>query len=100
MEMMGVYRIELQDGAAEERFVAHMRDSVFQKSGALQLTRVTSGFDHELLRVEASPRHYAWFAKVHLVGDHKYDFNQWEAVQQHVKEYGTLVSIESYTLAA
>jgi hypothetical protein len=100
MEMMGVYRIELEDGAAEDRFVSHMKETVFQTVGALQLTRVTSGFDHELLKVDASPRQYAWFAKAHLVGDHKYDFHQWKAVQEHVKDYGKLVAIESYTLAA
>lgn len=100
MDMTAVYRIALLDGIADDAFIKHMREHVFSQANALKLTRTTSGFEHDLWKIEESPRHFAWLATVHLVSGHKYDFHQWETVQSHVKDFGHLIAIEAYTHAA
>jgi hypothetical protein len=62
--MTGVYRIALLPTADEQAFARHMTNVVFEKSGAMQLTRITSGFDHHL-QVHGNLRQYAWQATVH-----------------------------------
>lgn len=99
MDMTAVYRITLLDGVSGDAFIQHMRE-VFAKVDALKLTRTTSGFEHRLLQAAEAPGQFAWLATVHLVNDRKYDFHQWETVQAHVKEFGRLTGIDSYTHAA
>jgi hypothetical protein len=93
MTMTGIFRIALLPNADEKKFVDHMVGSVFD---TLQLTRVTRGFAHSLLKGEF--RQYAWLVTVDLVGDGNYDFNQnRERVEQSIAGFGLLLAIEAYT---
>src|SRR4051794_33670487 len=51
MTMTGVYRIALLPTADEQAFAKHMTNVFSKNSGAMQLTRTTSGFDHHLLKI-------------------------------------------------
>src|SRR4051794_2541121 len=63
MQMVGIYHIALLTEADEDAFVSHIASNTFGESGVLQLTRVTSGFDFQVLRrsvVAGAIRKYAW----------------------------------------
>ena len=94
MKMTGMFRIELLAEADEKKFIDHMQGKVFE---VLQLTRVTRGFTHALLKSGGEFRQYTWLAGVDLVGDKRYNFAQnRERVQQAIAEFGLLIGIESF----
>jgi hypothetical protein len=94
MTMTGIFRIALLPGADEKKFVEHMVSNVFD---ALQLTRITRGFAHSLLKPKSEFRQYAWLVTVDLVADGNYDFNQnRERVEQGIAEFGLLIDIDVY----
>jgi hypothetical protein len=94
MIMTGMYRIALLPEADEKRFIDHMRSKVFD---VLQLTRVTRGFTHTLLKSGSDFRQYVWLAAVDLVGDGDYNFGRnRERVQEAIAEFGLLVGIDSF----
>jgi hypothetical protein len=96
--MTGLYHIVLLPGADEQAFVRHMTDVVFKSTSVLQLTRITSGFDHQLLKSTGDFRSFAWQATVRLVTDHGYDFLQnIERVQKSVADFGLLTRVDVYT---
>jgi hypothetical protein len=95
--MTGIYRIALLPGADERAFVKHMRDVVFKNPNALQLTRITRGFEHRLLKMHGDLRLYAWQATVDLQTDSGYDFAQNAHVQKSIQEFGVLIGVEAYT---
>ena len=97
MIMTGVYRIALLPSADEQAFVKHMTDVVFKNPNALQLTRITRGFEHQLLKIQGDLRQYAWQAQVDLQTDAGYDFAQNSRVQESIKDFGVLIGIEAYT---
>jgi hypothetical protein len=100
MTMTGIYRIELSKNASEEAFVKHMKDDVFTLADALQLTRTTTGMDHELLKSESHARQYHWRARVYLMTNAKYNFDQEERINEHIRGFGKLVGLEVYMHAA
>ncbi|MGH8867437.1 MAG: hypothetical protein ACRDYU_05515 [Actinomycetes bacterium] len=109
MLMTGHYRFALRPDASAPAFENHLTTSVIPEG--LQLTRVTSGFRHRLLRVTdardlsepASDRlspQYVWEATVTLVQG-GYDFDQNIArLQDRVAEYATLVGVDAHVNAA
>ena len=110
MLMVGLFRFALLPHAEPESFEAHMRDEVFD-GPALQLTRTTSGFDHQLLLASLrrsgddglhSPHpgtQYLWQVTVNLMTDSGYDFEQNAArVQEQVAQFAVLIGVESYTI--
>lgn len=107
MKMTGLFRFALLPGADAEAFEEHMRTDVFGSPNALQLTRITSGFSHQLLVAERRSAgesthphpgaHYVWLTTVDLVTDAGYDFEEnGPSVQQQVEQFAVLVAIESY----
>lgn len=96
-EMIGIYRIALLPRADEAAFVKHMTKVVFENPSALQLTRVTSGFKHQLLKLSGDTKQYAWMATVSLMEPH-YDFAQHDQVQKQVEKFGVLCGLDVYTL--
>ena len=93
----GLYRFELLPSADPEAFERHMQSVVFKSMNILQLTRVTGGFDHQLLQ---GPRQqYVWLTGANLVNDADvYDFDQnAERIREAVKEFAVLTDIESFT---
>ena len=66
MKMLGICHIALLPTADEDAFVSHMSAEVFHGS-VLQLTRVTSGFGHQLLKRPSELRQYAWKVTAQLV---------------------------------
>jgi hypothetical protein len=98
MTMTGVYRIALLPSADEQAFIRHMTSVVFSNSSAMQLTRITSGFNHQLLKFDGNLRLYGWQATVHLVNDAGYDFAENnKRVQEAIKKFGILIGLETYT---
>ena len=98
MTMTGIYRIALLPPADEQAFAKHMTDVVFQDPDALQLTRITEGMKHQLLRIQSEFQQYAWLAEVHLLEAVPYDFAQSsKRVQESIKTFGVLVGIDVYT---
>ncbi len=97
MMMTGMYRIALLPGADEKAFVSHMQDEVFKDPNALQSTRNTRGFQHQLLKVDGNLRQYCWQATADLQTNAGYDFAQEAQVQKWVQDFGVLIGVESYT---
>ena len=94
MTMTGIYRIALLAEADEKKFVDHMVSRVFD---TLQLTRVTQGFAHALLKSKGEFRQYAWVVTVDLVGDGNYDFYEnRERAEKGIAEFGLLIDIDVY----
>ena len=92
--MTGLYRFDLLTQAEPESFERHMQSVVFNNAQVLQLTRVTSGFTHQLL--QGPRRQYVWQVTVNLVAN-TYDFDQnADRVRDSVKEFAALTGIESY----
>jgi hypothetical protein len=92
--MTGLYRFKLLPGAEPEAFERHMQSVVFNNLQVLQLTRVTRAFTHQLL--QGPMQQYVWQVTVDLVAD-DYDFDQnADRVRDSVKEFATLIGIESY----
>jgi hypothetical protein len=99
MFMTGLFRFALLPGVEASAFEEHMTDEVFTHPNALQLTRITRGFSHQLLaatlRRPGDPElinphpglQYVWQATVDL---------QTDSVQERVAEFATLIAIESY----
>jgi hypothetical protein len=92
-----MYRIALLPRANEQAFVKHMTKVVFQNPSALQLTRITRGFQHQLLKAQGDLRQYVWQATVDLQTDAGYDFAQHSRVQESIGRFGVLVGVEAYT---
>lgn len=99
MTMTGMYRIALTPGADEQAFVRHMTDVVFKAPDALQLTRITRGFEHRLLKMQGDWRQYVWQATVDLMTETGYNFAQQPRVQESIKDFGVLIGVEAYTVA-
>ena len=98
MKMLGVYHIALLKAAKEDTFVSHMRRNVF-RSDVLQLTRVTSGFSHELLKRPGALRQYAWHVTANLVTSSGYDFDQnVERLQANIEKLGVVIGVDTYTV--
>ena len=110
MLMTGLFRFALLPDVEPESFEAHMRDEVFG-GFALQATRITHSFDHQLLLAQVrrsgddglhSPHpgtQYVWQATVNLMTDAGYDFEQnIERIQQRVGQFAVLIDVESYTI--
>jgi len=111
--MLGIYHIALLTDAEEDAFVSHVTEENFGNiEGVLQLTRVTSGFDHQLLKrlgaVDESGRpapgelrQYAWHVTANLVGDAGYSFEQnVDRLQANVKNFGVVIGVDTYAVAA
>jgi hypothetical protein len=109
MLMTGLFRLALLPGVEPETFEAQMRDEILHEF-ALQATRITSDFDHQLLRADVRQRgddadrdghlsqHYVWQATVRLMTDAGYDFERnAERVQEAVAQFAVLIGIESFT---
>ncbi len=98
MTVTGMYRIALSPKADERKFVSHMVDRVFKDSAALQLTRITTGFTHTLLKEEGPFRHYAWLVVVELMTDAGYNFAEnSQRVQERINDFGVLIGVSAYT---
>lgn len=97
MTMTGMYRIALLPRANEQAFVKHMTNVVFKNPSALQLTRITRGFQHQLLKVQGDLQQYVWQATVDLQTDAGYDFAQLSRVQESIKRFGVLIGVDVYT---
>jgi hypothetical protein len=113
MKMVGIYHIALLTTADEDAFVAHVTAENFANVEAvLQLTRVTSGFHHQLLKrgeavnesdrpAPGLPRRYAWHVTVQLVGDAGYSFEQnLERLQDTLEKFGVVIGVETYAVTA
>src|SRR6266542_3993143 len=111
MRMLGIYHIALLTDAEEDAFVSHVTEENFGNiEGVLQLTRVTSGFDHQLLKrlgaVDESGRpapgelrQYAWHVTANLVGDAGYSFEQnVDRLQANVKNFGVVIGVDTYAV--
>ncbi len=97
MRMTGLYQIALLGEVDEQAFVAHMTREVFPDATALQLTRITSGFSHQLLRRQGTFRQYAWYVTIDLMTDAGYDFEQnIERIQERIRQFGVLTGVETY----
>jgi len=95
--MTGMFRIALLPSADEGAFASRMMD-VFKKADALQLTRITSGFTHTLLKKSSDVREYVWEARVELVTDHPYNFAEnLERVQKSIEGLGVVSGLEIYS---
>jgi len=95
--MTGMFRIALLPSADEGAFASRMMD-VFKKADALQLTRITSGFTHTLLKKSSDVREYVWEARVELVTDHPYNFAEnLERVQKSVDGFGVVSGLDIYS---
>lgn len=96
MVMTGQFRIALLPNADPQAFIDHMKNVVFRDTSALQLTRITRSFDHQLL---AGPmRQYVWQARVDLQTSAGYNFGEnAERVQQRVEQFGVLIEIQTFT---
>lgn len=97
-DMIGIYRIALLPHADEAAFVKHMTKVVFENPHALQLTRITSAFSHQLLKLNGDLRQYAWAATVSLMGA-QYDFAQFDHIQKQIEKFGVVCGLDVYTLA-
>jgi hypothetical protein len=109
MIMTGLFRFAVHPGVDAAAFEQHMAE-LFTEADALQLTRITTGFDHKLLavtyRTPGSPepitpvpgRQYIWKVEVNLHTDSGYDFHaNAERVQERVADFATLIALEAYT---
>ena len=104
MKMVGMYHIALLTEADEDAFVLHLSSDTFGSSGGvLQLTRVTSGFDCQVLRrsaVAEGMRQYAWQVTAQLVSG-GYDFDQnVERLQAEVEEFGVVIGVDAFGVVA
>jgi hypothetical protein len=98
MKMLGVYHIALLTTADEDVFVSHMTGEVFQ-GDMLQLTRVTSGFSHQLLKRPSELRQYAW--NVTAQWSRGYDFAQnVQRLQASIEQFGVVIGVDAYTEVA
>lgn len=97
MKMTGMFTISLLPGADEETFEKQMTEVVFTDVSALQLTRITRGFEHRLLRGRTPFREYVWHVTVDLVTNREYDFAEdLESVQAQVADWGVLTGLDVY----
>ena len=98
MKMKGIYRIALLPGTDESAFVKHMTDTVFTNPSAVQLTRITRGITHQLLKGRSEFREYAWFVIVDLMTDHGYDFAQnVERMGKAIDGMAVVIGLDVYT---
>jgi hypothetical protein len=102
MKMVGMYHIALRTEADEDAFVSHLASDTFGSSGGvLQLTRVTSGFECQVLRrsaVAEGIRQYAWQVTAQLVSG-GYDFDQNVArLQAEVEQFGVVIGVDTFTV--
>lgn len=98
MTMTGLFHITLLPDADEQAFVTHMTGTVFKDVSALQLTRTTSAFRHQLLKGRSEFREYVWQVDVDLMTDHEYDFAENIArVQKNLAGSGVLSGLYVYT---
>lgn len=96
MKMLGIYHIALLPTANEDAFVSHMTAEVFD-GGVLQLTRVTSGFSHQLLKRPGELHQYAWHVTAQLVSG-GYDFAQnIERLQASIEQFGLVIGVDTYS---
>jgi len=97
--MVGIYHIALLADADASEFASQMAGA----EGALQLTRVTSGFDCQLLERSVLPgglRRYAWHVTAQLVSG-GYDFEQnVERLGSAIENFGGVIGVETYTVTA
>ena len=104
MKMVGIYQIALLPDADEDAFVSHMTGEDFGAvEGVLQLTRITSGFQHQLLKRSdrADLRHYGWHVTALLVGDRGYSFEQnVERLQAGIQKFGLVTGVDTYAVVA
>jgi hypothetical protein len=109
MMMTGLFRFALLPGVEPESFEEHRTDKVFTNPHALQLTRITRRFNHQLLscrfrrpgnrdQIDPNPgRQYVWQAMVELQTNSGYDFEEnADSVQERVAQFAVLVAVESY----
>jgi len=102
--MVGMYHIALRAEADEDAFVSHLSSDTFGSGGGvLQLTRVTSGFDCQVLRRSAVAegfRQYAWQVTAQLVSG-GYDFDQnVERLQAEVAQFGVVFGVDTFGVVA
>ena len=99
MKMVGLYHIELLADADEADFDSHMAGDA--TAGVLQLTRVTSGFDCQLLKragESGGARRYAWHVTAQLVGG-GYDFAQnVERLGAAIARFGSVTGVDAYSV--
>ena len=101
MKMLGVYHIALLPAADEAAFVRHMTGKVFPSTDILQLTRITSGFSHQLLRRAGQLHQFAWNVTVQLVTDAGYDFEQnVQRIQASLHAFGLVIGVDTFTEVA
>lgn len=108
MIMTGHYRLALHPGADADAFEQHLIANVFTSPQAVQATRITSGFDNQLLRTASrlntaetpdpslAPQ-YVWSMTINLVTDAGYDFDRnAPAIQELVAQHATLIGVEAF----
>ena len=108
MIMIGLYRFALHPGADAKAFEDHLIE-MFIDPDVLQLTRITRGFSHQLLKAarripgvaESIDPHpgpqYVWEATVDLQTSSGYDFSEnADRVQERVAQFATLIAVDSY----
>lgn len=101
MKMLGVYHIALLTTADEDAFISHMTEKVFGSADILQLTRITSGFSHQLIKRTGELRQFAWLVTADLVTSVGYDFEQnMERLQASLQPFGVVIGVDAYTQLA
>jgi hypothetical protein len=99
MKMTAMYHISLLPGTDDQAFEKQMTEVVFNNVSALQLTRITQGFTHQLLKGKSEFREYVWQVTVDLVTDKGYDFGEnVERVQRSVADWGLVTGLDVYTV--
>ena len=100
MKMVGIYHITLLTDADERAFVSHMTGEDME--GVLKPTRITSGFDPQLLERPAASgqlRQYAWHVTADLVTDAGYNFDEnVEGLQAGIEKFGLVTGIDAYAV--
>jgi hypothetical protein len=109
MIMIGMFHFALLPGADPTAFEQRMRGDVFTDPNALQLTRITERFHHDLARERvrrpgdddfSNPGpaiHYVWIATVDLTTSSGYDFEEnAPAIQERVAELAVLTAVDSF----
>jgi hypothetical protein len=97
MKMTGMFHITLRPGVDEEVFVKQMRTAMARDANPFQLTRITTGFTHTLLKGQSKFPEYVWHATVTLMTNAGYNFEENAArVQSAIKDMGVLTAIDVY----
>lgn len=94
----GQFHITLREGADEQAFLRHL-DDVARSSDFLGPTRVTRGFEVEILRAEGDAPRYVLQVDADQMADRPYDFQGSEAwLNRAVGEFGAVDGLQTYTV--